>query len=158
MRREKQNLDDVMALGKTLGRYIQPGTIAVLTGDLGAGKTQFARSVARGLGVEGSITSPTFAILKTYPEGRIPLNHMDLYRLEEAAQLDDLDFWDLLQDGEPSATLIEWGEIFDSVVAASDLIVKIELFSDTLRTIELEARTERAEKLLDALKGQDNRR
>ena len=145
---EQQNLVQVINLGKALGRNVHPGTVIVLSGDLGAGKTQLAAAIAVGLGIDKPITSPTFAILKNYTSGRIPLNHMDLYRLETPDQLDDLDFWDLCQTDEPSATLIEWGDMFDEVTDKADLIVTLGIVSDREREVELMAFTEAGTELI----------
>lgn len=73
-------------LAATLAPYLQAGDVIVLSGDLGAGKTQFVQGVAAGLGVRDQVTSPTFNILLTYPAGSLPLYHFDLYRLEEAGR------------------------------------------------------------------------
>jgi len=133
-----------------LGEHVQPGTIIVLSGDLGAGKTQLAAAIALGLGIDEAITSPTFAILKNYPQGRIPLNHMDLYRLESAAQLDDLDFWDLLHPDDPSTTLIEWGDMFSEVLSRADLVVTLRIVDHGHREINLQSHTKKGETLLTA--------
>ena len=145
---DAQNLVQVINLGKALGQHVQPGTVIVLSGDLGAGKTQLAAAVAVGLGIDKPITSPTFAILKNYTSGRIPLNHMDLYRLETPDQLDDLDFWDLCQKDEPSATLIEWGEMFDEVTDKADLVLSLGIVNDREREVELMAFTDTGAELV----------
>ena len=145
---EAQNLVQVINLGKALGQHVRPGTVIALSGDLGSGKTQLAAAVAVGLGVESPITSPTFAILKNYTSGRIPLNHMDLYRLETADQLDDLDFWDLCQTDEPSATLIEWGDMFDEVTDKADLILTLGILNEKEREVELLAFTDAGKELI----------
>ena len=146
---ELQNLDDTAALGQTLGQHIQAGTIVVLSGDLGAGKTQLAGAIARGLGIEDSVTSPTFAILKNYPMGRIPLNHMDLYRLDSPEQLGDIGFLDLLAEDEPSAILIEWGEMFDEVSSRADLIVTMRMVDVNERQVILKAQTDKGKNLIE---------
>ena len=98
------------ALGELLGGLLEEGDVVVLSGDLGAGKTCLTGGVARGLGDASRVTSPTFTIMCVHDGGRIPLYHFDLYRLEDAAQLDDVGIFDLLEaDG---ACLIEWGELF----------------------------------------------
>jgi tRNA threonylcarbamoyladenosine biosynthesis protein TsaE len=143
---------ETIALGQALGEHVQPGDLIVLSGDLGAGKTQLASAFAQGLGVEVAITSPTFAILKHYNEGRVSLNHMDLYRLESAEQLDDLDFRDLLTPDAPAATLIEWGDMFDVVTHHADLVITLIITGADSREIELAARNPRGEELIsDAL-------
>lgn len=69
-------------LGKQLGKSLPPGTILLLKGDLGAGKTTLVQGIGEGLGITDAIVSPTFTLINEYPEGRIPLYHLDLYRLE----------------------------------------------------------------------------
>jgi tRNA threonylcarbamoyladenosine biosynthesis protein TsaE len=97
-------------LGEALGAALLPGDVVVLTGDLGAGKTCLTGGVARGLGDEGPVTSPTFTIMCVHDAGRIPLYHFDLYRLQGPEELDDTGIFDVLDaDG---ACLIEWGELF----------------------------------------------
>ena len=76
-----------IGLGCELGRCLGPGDVLVLTGDLGAGKTQLTKGIARGLGVTDDVTSPTFTIEMVYEGSSIPLYHFDLYRLNDAAQL-----------------------------------------------------------------------
>jgi tRNA threonylcarbamoyladenosine biosynthesis protein TsaE len=101
-------------LGQRLGELLQPGDVVLLSGDLGVGKTTFSKGVAKGLGVEGEVTSPTFTLVAEY-EGRIPFVHMDLYRLYEDGEasaervqqaLRDIGWEDYLEgDG---AVLVEW--------------------------------------------------
>ena len=153
LKHSSYNAADTAELGQNLARHIMPGTVIILSGDLGTGKTQLASAIARGLDITSPVTSPTFAIIKNYPQatpchpqgGRIPLNHMDLYRLEDPAQLHDLDIWDITRPDEPSATLIEWGELFDDVVGMADLIISISMDEGSnlnYREIELRPRTE----------------
>ncbi|HKS70610.1 MAG TPA: tRNA (adenosine(37)-N6)-threonylcarbamoyltransferase complex ATPase subunit type 1 TsaE, partial [Ktedonobacterales bacterium] len=95
------------ALGERLGHLLGSGDIVLLTGDLGAGKTALAQGIARGLGVAGPVSSPTFTILKEY-EGRIPLYHFDLYRIEDPDELEALGFGDYFYgDG---VSVVEWAE------------------------------------------------
>ena len=79
--------EETAALGEQWGREAQPGWVIGLTGDLGAGKTQLVKGLARGLGITGRIQSPTFALVNEYTGGRLPLAHIDLYRLETPAQI-----------------------------------------------------------------------
>src|SRR5437868_15312958 len=79
--------DETAALGEQWGRAAAPGWILGLTGDLGAGKTQLVKGLARGLGISAPIQSPTFALVNEYKEGRLPLAHLDLYRLDTPEQI-----------------------------------------------------------------------
>ncbi|MGZ6131541.1 MAG: tRNA (adenosine(37)-N6)-threonylcarbamoyltransferase complex ATPase subunit type 1 TsaE [Myxococcaceae bacterium] len=97
---------ETRALGEALGRVLQEGDFIGLVGELGAGKTELARGIARGVGIrDEDVTSPTFAIVHQH-HGRIPLTHADLYRLTGSADLDGTGFHEL-RDG-PGATLVEW--------------------------------------------------
>ena len=94
--------------GETLARRLTPGAVVAFTGDLGAGKTAFIRGLARGLGVEERVTSPTFTIVNEYLGGRVPLFHFDLYRLGSADELYDIGWEDYLARGGVCA--VEWSE------------------------------------------------
>src|SRR6516164_503623 len=96
------------ALGEAWGRSAQAGQVIGLSGDLGAGKTQFVKGFARGLGISARVQSPTFALVNEYLGGRLPLYHLDLYRLETAAQINSAGLDEYLSpDG---VTIIEWAE------------------------------------------------
>jgi tRNA threonylcarbamoyladenosine biosynthesis protein TsaE len=95
------------ALGASLGRMLRIGDVVALYGDLGAGKTTFARGVLRGLGFEGEVASPTFPIVQPYDDLAVPLWHVDLYRIEDPAELEELALDEALGD---AALVIEWPE------------------------------------------------
>ena len=96
------------ALGARLAGLLSPGAVVSLYGDLGAGKTAFTRGIARGLGITGRVTSPTFTIVNEYEGGRLPLFHFDLYRLTSADELFDIGWEDFLRRGGVCA--VEWSE------------------------------------------------
>ncbi len=99
--------EEMLRLGECLGRLLQPGHVVLLSGDLGVGKTTLAQGVARGLGVNRPVTSPTFTLIHEY-QGRMPLYHIDLYRLSGEEETLDLGLTDYMEpDG---ATLLEWPE------------------------------------------------
>lgn len=104
------------SLGERLGSRLRAGDVLALYGGLGAGKTAFVRGVARGLGIQGRVTSPTFTLVNEY-EGRIPLFHFDLYRLSGSQELFDLGWDEYLDRGGVCA--VEWSEnareLFDSI-------------------------------------------
>ena len=107
MRIELKGIEETDRFGKRLGELVQPGDVICLNGDLGAGKTTLSKSVGEGLGVEEYITSPTFTIINEY-EGRIPLYHFDVYRLNHGEELYDLGVEDYFYgDG---VCLIEWAQ------------------------------------------------
>lgn len=96
------------ALGARLGSELAPGAVVAYRGGLGMGKTAFTRGLARGLGYEGRVTSPTFTIVNEYEGGRLPLFHFDMYRLESAGDLFDIGWEDYLDRGGVCA--VEWSE------------------------------------------------
>ena len=100
--------EETRDLGKRLACHLQAGDIVLLQGDLGAGKSEFARGVARGLGITGPVPSPSFTILNAYDEGRIPLYHFDWYRLESAQEIYEMGMEEQL--GGDGIALIEWSE------------------------------------------------
>src|SRR5580693_2865185 len=103
---------DTEALGEQFGRAAKRGWVIALSGDLGAGKTQFVRGLARGLGISGRVHSPTFTLVNEYGGGRLKLFHLDLYRLETPEQIRSAGIGEFLQpDG---VSVIEWAERLDS--------------------------------------------
>ena len=99
--------EETAALGRRLAGLIRPGDVVALSGELGTGKTTFARGILNGLGFEGDVTSPTFSIVQTYDDLVVPLAHVDLYRIEQETELEELGLDDVLIDG---ALVIEWPE------------------------------------------------
>ena len=99
---------ELAAEGEALGRSLAPGSVLLLEGELGAGKTTLAQAVARGLGVQSNTTSPTYALVHRYAGRRGPVFHLDCYRLRAPEEAADLDWQGLLQEGD--ALLIEWPE------------------------------------------------
>ena len=111
------------ALGSRLGERLKPGTVIAYTGDLGAGKTAFTRGLARGLGISGQVTSPTFTIVNEYEGGRLPLFHFDMYRLGSADELFDIGWEDYLARGGVCA--VEWSENVDEALEEDTIRVDI---------------------------------
>lgn len=111
------------ALGAVLATELGPGAVVVLSGDLGSGKTVFAQGVAAGLGVTERVVSPTFAIAREY-KGRLPLHHLDVYRLDHVQEAMDLGLDELFED---AVTLIEWGEGVRDLLPADRLEVELAL-------------------------------
>jgi tRNA threonylcarbamoyladenosine biosynthesis protein TsaE len=105
---ETHSPEETGRLGAAFASLVRPGDIISLTGDLGAGKTRFVQGLAEGLGVSEHVTSPTFAIIKEYSTGRLPLYHLDVYRLENERDLEGLGYEDYFF-GE-GVTVIEWGD------------------------------------------------
>ncbi len=101
--------EETFALGESWGREARRGWVIGLTGDLGAGKTQLVKGIARGLGIHGRISSPTFALVNEYQDGRVPLNHLDLYRLDGWAQVAAAGLEEYLANP-AGVTVVEWIE------------------------------------------------
>jgi tRNA threonylcarbamoyladenosine biosynthesis protein TsaE len=126
------------ALGEQLGRAAQRGLVIALSGDLGAGKTQFVRGLARGLGVSSRVHSPTFTLVNEYGGGRLKLFHLDLYRLETAGQILGAGIEEFLQpDG---VAVVEWAERLEDgrwkMEGGKKFVrVKIEILNETERKI-----------------------
>ena len=129
------------SLGEAWGRESQSGFVIALTGDLGAGKTQLVRGLARGLGFTGRIHSPTFTLVNVYAGGRLPLFHLDLYRLETLGQIHGAGVDEYLQP--EGVAVIEWAERLAGLgsglwVMGKTITVKIEVLSDAERRIVYE--------------------
>lgn len=125
-------------LGNRLGELLQPGDVILLTGPLGAGKTTLTQGVGRGAGVADScyITSPTYGLLHEYP-GRLPLYHLDLYRLGSEEEIEELGFLDYLYGR--GATLIEWPDRLGQLKPPSCLELELAFAADNGRTALLTA-------------------
>lgn len=113
--------EDTRELAAVLADALADGDLLVLTGDLGAGKTCFTQGLGRGLGITDRITSPTFTLVNRY-EGRLVLNHLDVYRLNSVAETLDLGITELLEDG---VTVIEWGDRITEVLPMDHLLVSL---------------------------------
>jgi tRNA threonylcarbamoyladenosine biosynthesis protein TsaE len=146
--------EETVQLGARLGRLLQPGDFVALVGELGAGKTQFAKGVALGLEVdrETPVTSPTYTILNIY-EGRIPLYHFDLYRLGGAEDVDALGFEEYFSgDG---ACVVEWAERLEGDLPADLLTVTLSHLGPDERSVCFEASGARARAIVSALMAGD---
>lgn len=111
-------------LAELVGKKIHEGTVLCLVGDLGAGKTLFVQSLARTLGVEGEVTSPTFNLMNIY-EGICPIYHFDLYRLETEEELEDIGFYEYMDEPE-GIVVIEWPDKFPDSLPEDYVEVHIE--------------------------------
>ena len=112
------------ALAEAISVVLAPGDVVSLTGDLGAGKTAFVQGAARGLGIEGPVTSPTFMLIREY-EGKYPLFHMDVYRLGNLAEVSDIGFEEVLDRG--GVVFIEWGDAIEALLPEEHLRVELRL-------------------------------
>jgi tRNA threonylcarbamoyladenosine biosynthesis protein TsaE len=136
---ETTSADETIALGERLARVARRGDLVCVWGDLGAGKTQLAKGFARGLGIDATITSPTFVLMAEYA-GRLPLFHVDLYRLADAA---DALAGGVIDDRQADGlTVVEWPDRMGNVLPASRLDVRIEGSGDDPRAIAVVATTD----------------
>lgn len=140
------SLEETAVLGEKLGSMLFPGALITLSGDLGAGKTTLTKSIGKALGVKKVINSPTFTILKSY-KGRLPLFHIDAYRLEGISQ--DLGFEEVFDaDG---VCVVEWPHYIESQLPKERLEIEILRSAEDKRTFCLHAKGERYEKIVREL-------
>jgi tRNA threonylcarbamoyladenosine biosynthesis protein TsaE len=132
-------------IGSALGQYAEAGDVFLLSGELGAGKTCLTQGVAKGLGVDGYVRSPTFVLVSVH-QGRLPLYHIDIYRLDEVAEVVDLGLEEYLAgDG---VSVIEWASKALEVFPQPYMLVTLTYEGENERLIQLEAMGERYESLL----------
>lgn len=129
-------LDDTLAFGRALGRLLRAGDLVILSGSLGAGKTALTKGIGAGMGVAGTITSPTFVLARVHPAGPggVALVHVDAYRLAGTVELDDLD---LDTDLTACAVVIEWGAGIADGLADARLVIDLERAPDDTRSATL---------------------
>ncbi|MGI9361424.1 MAG: tRNA (adenosine(37)-N6)-threonylcarbamoyltransferase complex ATPase subunit type 1 TsaE [Parasphingorhabdus sp.] len=123
-----------LALGKRLADALQPSDKIALTGTLGAGKTTLARGILRGLGFTDDVPSPTFAIVQQYepPEVRMPVAHVDFYRIEQPEEIQELGLDDILMDG---AMIAEWPDRMPDAFWSDALQITLEIENDNTRQL-----------------------
>ncbi len=126
--------EETINLGKALGEKLRGGETIFLVGDLGAGKTTFTKGIARGLGITDEILSPTFILMKTY-NGRLTLNHVDMYRLDGEVEADGLGLEDVLYR-KNEVTVIEWNKLDE--IKGKIIVVNFEVVGDNERIIKIE--------------------
>ena len=132
-----ENEAETRALGQAIGAAAMPGLVIAFYGDLGAGKTAMTKGIAEGLGIRDMITSPTFTILQSYEEGRIPLHHLDVYRIEDPDEMEEVGLDDCLFGG--GVCLIEWAEQIEDLLPEKTVRVTItRCGEDTERKIMIE--------------------
>ena len=151
-RTRSPRVEATLALGERVGRLSYPGLVLDLRGDLGAGKTHFVRGLAAGLGVTEGVSSPTFAILQIH-EGRLPLYHLDAYRLRDPSEL-LIHGWDDFRDRVVVA--VEWGGRLGEYLPDERLTITLEHEGESARALEFLAHGERAEGLLAELAADSN--
>ncbi len=146
--------EETEALGQALGRLLQPGDVVALIGELGAGKTCLTRGIARGLGIDEPVTSPTFILVAEYRTAAgFPLYHADCYRLTDASHeaqdigLDEL----LLDDG---VAVVEWAERIEPLLPPDHLRITLAVLDDTRRQLTFAPYGRRAAELVHRINGE----
>lgn len=123
------------AMGEMLSHVLQPGDVLILNGDLGAGKSEFTRGIAKGLGISGPVPSPSFTIMNVYQDGRVPLYHFDWYRLNSSEELYEMGLDEYLQgDG---IAVVEWPSQCQDAIPESCLNVCFQSYGENEREITL---------------------
>jgi len=147
------SVDETRKLGQTIGTLIKQPLVIALTGDLGSGKTAFVQGLASGLEVpaEYYITSPTFTLINEYP-GRYPLVHVDLYRLEDIHDFEDIGLDDLMYD--QAVIVIEWADKLSDGLPAEHLAINMEIIDADCRKLSLVASGHNEVNLIIALETQ----
>ncbi|MBE5846956.1 MAG: tRNA (adenosine(37)-N6)-threonylcarbamoyltransferase complex ATPase subunit type 1 TsaE [Lachnospiraceae bacterium] len=106
--------EETFALGVRIGKEALPGSIYTLSGDLGVGKTVFTQGVAKGLGIDEPVSSPTFTIVQIYEEGRLPFYHFDVYRIGDVSEMDEIGYEDCFYG--QGVCMIEWAELVEEIL------------------------------------------
>ena len=127
---------ETKALGAALAKQLAPGDVVLLQGNLGAGKSELARGVARGLGISGHVPSPSFTILQVYESGRLPLYHFDWYRIGSAEELYELSLDEYLYAG--GVSVIEWPSMARDALPETYLLINISITGESDRQFSLE--------------------
>ena len=130
------NENETYNIGIRIGKQLKAGDILSLNGDLGAGKTYLTKGIAKGLGIEDYITSPTFTILNEY-EGRIPLYHFDVYRINDVEEMYEIGFEEYLYGN--GVCVIEWGSIVEEILPKDAINIKIKNLGEFSREIEIKS-------------------
>ena len=121
---ETRSPEETFRTGEELGRNASAGQVFALIGDLGVGKTVFTQGLAKGLGIEEAVSSPTFTIVQVYDEGRLPFYHFDVYRIGDVEEMDEVGFDDyIMGDG---VSLIEWADLIEEILPEKRTEVLIE--------------------------------
>ena len=121
---ETRSAEETYQLGIQIGQKATKGQVYTLVGDLGVGKTVFTQGLAKGLGIDEAISSPTFTIVQVYDEGRLPFYHFDVYRIGDISEMDEIGFEDYVY-GE-GVSLIEWANLIEEIIPEERISIIIE--------------------------------
>lgn len=138
--------EETMAFGEKLGKMLKQGDVLALFGDLGAGKTTFTKGLARGMNLTDDIHSPTFTLIHEHP-GKIPLYHVDLYRLNSEAEVEMIGIEEYIFGN--GVTIIEWADRMKSMLPDYRLDIDFKMQGDTKREMTLEAESPEIQKIIE---------
>ena len=127
--------DETRAIGAAVAASLRPGDGVALTGELGAGKTTLVQGVARGVGYEGAVASPTFTLVREYRSGRVDLLHVDVYRLDRVQDVVDLALEERIDEG--AVLLVEWGDAVEALLPPDHLVIELTTQDDAARRIRV---------------------
>jgi tRNA threonylcarbamoyladenosine biosynthesis protein TsaE len=120
---DTKSADETLSFAQKIGETCKPGTVIGLTGDLGTGKTVFAKGFAAGLGIKRGVNSPTYTIVHQYDDGRLPFYHFDVYRIGDVTEMEETGFDDcVLGEG---VTLVEWADIIREIMPTGTIWINI---------------------------------
>ncbi len=148
---QTKRVSETIRIGKTIGGYLLPGDVVALVGELGAGKTQFIKGLAAGAGIGNPtyISSPSFTLINEYP-GKIPLYHVDLFRLEREKEAEELGLEEYFQSG--GITAIEWADKIPSLLPTKNLLIRIAYVGKNTRSLEIIGKGKRYQELVEIIK------
>ena len=148
----KRTERETFELGRALSQLLRPGDVVTLEGQLGVGKTVFARGMATGLGVQEPVTSPTFTIIKEY-QGVIPFYHMDAYRLEHSEE--DIGFDEYFND--EAISVVEWAQYIEEYLPDERLDIQIEYVNQDERKFDFYSKSDRLQSVIKSLTDKESR-
>lgn len=143
---------ETLYIGERMAKFLSPGNFISLTGDLGAGKTLFVQGIAKGLGIEDNVTSPTFTIIHEYTDGRLPLYHMDVYRINGIQEMENLGYEEYFYG--QGVSIVEWGNLVSDIIPEEHLWLDFKVIGEG-REITFHPQGKYYERLVEELTGHD---
>ena len=147
-----KSANELQYIAQRMAKFLFPGAFLALNGDLGAGKTTFTQGLAKGLGVEEEISSPTFTIIKQYDELELPLYHMDVYRIERPEEMEDLGYEEYFYGN--GVTVVEWAENIKELWPKEYLEIRFN-YAPEGRILEIMPQGRKYEEIIEELTGYD---
>lgn len=141
---------ETQRLGRLIGKKAEAGDVYLLVGGLGAGKTCLSQGIARGLGIKGYVMSPTFVLMREHRGGRLPLFHIDFYRLQKIEELQDLGLDEYFYGS--GVSIVEWAEKGVGLLPSGHLLVNIEIAPDNVRHFKFQATDDKHQRIISSIK------